>query len=136
MSEMKLLSYTDDSWHPPSVNEVTHDINPDTIGTIWTQLNKFPPISCEISNNLWPTSKISVLMPSNIQIHRQVPLSNVKILEETKVALYKLLQKFDTIILKSDNDIGQMDLIEMHIATRLDATPVVVWPYPFGSQTP
>ena len=38
--------------------------------------------------------------------------------------------KIDSITSKSDNDIGQMDLIEMYIATRPDATPVAAWPYP------
>ena len=42
-----------------------------------------------------------------------------------KTTLYKLLQKYDTIISKSDNDIGQTDLTEMDIATRPDAAPVV-----------
>ena len=41
-----------------------------------------------------------------------------------KSPLYNLLQKYDAIILKSGNDIGQTDLIEMHIGTRLDAAPV------------
>ena len=63
-------------------------------------------------------------MPSNVQIHRQVPLNDVKISKETKIALYNLLQKYDTIISKSDNDIGQTDLIKMHIATRPDAAPI------------
>ena len=63
-------------------------------------------------------------MPSNLQIHRQVPLSNAKISKETKITLYKLLQKYDAIILKHSNDIGQTDLIEVHIATRQDAAPV------------
>ena len=34
-----------------------------------------------------------------------------------------MLQKYGTIISKSDNDIDQTDLIEIHIATRLDAVP-------------
>ena len=64
-------------------------------------------------------------MPSDIQVHRQVPLNNAKILEETKLALHKLLKKFDFIISKSNNDKGQMDLIEMHITTRPDSVPVI-----------
>ena len=63
-------------------------------------------------------------MPSNVQIHRQVPLNDAKILKETKTTLYKLLQKYNTIISKSDNDIGKTDLIKMHIATASDAAPV------------
>ena len=68
-------------------------------------------------------------MTSDIPVHRQILLSNATILEETKNALHKLLQKFDTIISKSDSDIGQMGLIEMHIATRLDIAPVAAQPY-------
>ena len=72
-------------------------------------------------------------MPSDIQICRQVPLSNANNLcRATKVALHRLLQKFDTIIKKSNNDIGQMDLIEMYIATRLDSAPVTAQPYPMA----
>ena len=55
-------------------------------------------------------------MPSNVQIHRQVPLKMQKFLRETKTTLYNLSQKCDTIILKGGNDIGQTDLPEMHIA--------------------
>ena len=36
---MTPLSYVDKSVHPSSINEVTHDINPDTISTSWRQLN-------------------------------------------------------------------------------------------------
>ena len=71
-------------------------------------------------------------MPSNVQIHKQVLLNDVKISKETKTALYKLLHKYDTIILKSDNDIGQTDLIKMLIATRLDAAPIAAQPYPLA----
>ena len=65
-------------------------------------------------------------MSSNLQIYKQVQLSNNKISKETKITLYKLLQKYDTIISKSSNDIGQTDLTEMHMATKLDAAQ----PYP------
>ena len=71
-------------------------------------------------------------MPSNAQIHRQVLLNDAKISKETKIAQYKLLQKYDTIISKSDNDIGQTDLIKMHIATRPDAAPVAAQQYPLA----
>ena len=53
-----------------------------------------------------------------------------KFSKETKIALYKLLQKYDTIISKSDNDIGQTDLIQMHIGTGPDAAPITTQPYP------
>ena len=71
-------------------------------------------------------------MHTNVQIHRQVLLNDAKISEETKTALYKLLQKYDTVTSKSDNDKDQMDLIEMHIATRPDAAPAAAQPYPLA----
>ena len=36
--------------------------------------------------------KTSLIMPSDIQIHRQVTLNNANVLEETKLALQKLLK--------------------------------------------
>ena len=68
-------------------------------------------------------------MPSEIQVHRQVQLNDANISETTKLALNDLLKNIYPIILKRDNDIGQMDLIEMHIATRPDTTPVATCPY-------
>ena len=81
------------------------------------------------------TLVFSLVMPSKIQVHRQVLLNDAKI-SEKKLALDDFLQKFDFIVLKSNNDIGQMDLIEMHIATRLDATPVAAHPYPLALKHP
>ena len=46
-----------------------------------------------------------------------------------RLALNDLLQKFNPIIPKSNNDIGQTDLIEMHIAAMPDASPVAAHPY-------
>ena len=132
MDEMKLLSTSDDSWHPPSVNEVTHDISCDHIDVQHPQTDSFPSTSCKICSNSWPIPETSVLMPSNLQIHWHVPLINAKILKETKLALYGWLQKHDAIISRNNNDIGQTDLIEMHIATRLDAAPVAAWSYPLA----
>ena len=40
-------------------------------------------------------------------------------------------KKYDTIISKS-YDIGQTDLIKMHIATRLNAVPISAQPYPLA----
>ena len=54
-------------------------------------------------------------MPGDIQIYRQVLLSDTKNLKETKIKLCKMLQKYDTIISKRDNDIGQTHLIQRHI---------------------
>ena len=40
---------------------------------------------CKILSNLGSLPETSVLMPSNLQIHRQVPLSSTKIIEKTKM---------------------------------------------------
>ena len=69
-------------------------------------------------------------MPRNVQVHRQVTLNDAKLSDTTKLILNGLLQIFDQIISKSNNNIGQMDLIEIHMATRLDATPIAACPYP------
>ena len=63
-------------------------------------------------------------MPNNAQIYRQVPLKDANISKEAKTALYTLLQIYDTMISKSDNNLGQTNLIKMHIATRWGAAPV------------
>ena len=97
------------------------DISPNTFSTSWTQQIIDPHTTCKTCNNPQPKIKSSLLIPSDIQVHRQVSLNNANILEETKLALHKLLKEFDSIISKSNNDIGQTDLIEMHIATRMDS---------------
>ena len=43
-----------------------------------------------------PHPKTSVLMPSDIQIHRQVQQSNAKISKETKAVLHKLPKGLET----------------------------------------
>ena len=47
IGEMNLLSNGDDSWHPPSVNEVAHDINSDHIDTQYPQTDSFSATSCK-----------------------------------------------------------------------------------------
>ena len=69
-------------------------------------------------------------MPGAIEIYRQVPLSNAKILKETKIKVDEMLQRYHVIISKSDNDIGQTYLIQMHIAIKLDTAPIATQPYP------
>ena len=61
-----------------------------------------------------------------------VPLSDRKIWKETKIELYKILQKYDAIILESDNDIVQADLTKMHIATKPKAVPIAGQLYPLA----
>ena len=68
-------------------------------------------------------------MPSNLHIHRKVPLSNAKISKETKNSFYRLFQRYGAIISESSSDIGQTDLIKIHIATWPDTAPVAAQPY-------
>ena len=130
IGKMTPLSQTNSSVQ--HINEVTHDINPDTVSTSWTQQSIDPCTKCNMQNKPQPKIKMSVIMPSDIQVHRQVNLNNANISKETKLALQKLLQKLNSIISKSDNDIGQMDLIEMHIAKRPHSSPVAARPYPLA----
>ena len=58
------------------------------------------------------------------------------ILKETKVELCNLLQKYDAIISRSDNDIGQTDLIKKHIATKPNTNPIATKPYSLPLKTP
>ena len=118
------------------INKVTHDINPDIVNSGWTHQNINPNTRYKNCNGQQPKIKTSLLMPSDIQVHRQVPLNNVNISEETKLALQKLLNTFDSIISRSKNDIGQTDLIKMHIAMRPDSTPVTARPYPLALKDP
>ena len=103
---MKLLHNIGDSLNPQAVNEVTYDINDMTNGYVnaqWTcNLNSYSSTPCKICSNLWPIPKISVLMPSNVWIHRQVLLNDAqKFQKETKTTLYELSQKYDTTTSKS-----------------------------------
>ena len=109
---MKLLSNLYDSLNAPAVNEVGHDINSDHIDAHGMQPDSYSSPSCKTHSNLEPMPKTSVLMPSNVQIHRQVPLNNAESSKDTKTTLYKLLQKYDTIISYNDNDIGQTEFIK------------------------
>ena len=84
---------------------------------------------CESTNNPKPVSKTLISIPSAIQIHRWVPLSNAKILKETKNQLYEMLWRYKAVISKCVSDIGQTDLIKMHIARKPNAAPVVAQPY-------
>ena len=87
IGDMKLVSNSDDSWYPPSVSEVTHDISSNHIDAQYQQSDRYPSTSCKICSNSQPIAETSVLIPSNLQIHRQLPLSNARISKETKIAI-------------------------------------------------
>ena len=84
IGEMKPLSSIDDLLNPSAVNEVTHDIDSDQVDTQGMQPNSSPSNHCNICSNSQPVPNISVLMPSNVQIHRQGLLNDTKICKETK----------------------------------------------------
>ena len=89
---MKLLSSIDVTLNPSAVNEVTYNINFDHIDTQWMQPDNSLHNQCKTHSNLLSVPKTSILMPGNVQIHRQVSLSDVKISKEIKVLLYNLAQ--------------------------------------------
>ena len=98
---MIALNNSDDSWHPPSVNEVTHDISLDhirhSLSKDFTQL--FPNIIAKSMATHNHIPETSVLMPSNLQVNRQGPLSNaLKYQAKQKMHSMNLLQKYDVII--------------------------------------
>ena len=107
-----------------------HVVKQSTINADWTPLNDKKQHSRKTSENQQPLVS-SLILPGKIQVHRQLPLKDTKISEITKLALHNLLQKFDCIISENNRtkDIGHTDLIDMHIATRPDATPIAAHPY-------
>ena len=81
---MKLLSNID-SLNQSAVIEVIHDINSNHVDAQWKQPNNYPTILCKICSNLKPVPKPSVLMPSNVQIPRQVLLKDLKVSKEQRL---------------------------------------------------
>ena len=81
---MKPLNNIDESLNPSAVNEVTHDIDSDHVDAQWMPPYRVPSTQCKICWNSLPVPKPSVLMPSNLQIHRQVLLNDAIISKETK----------------------------------------------------
>ena len=100
VGEMKLLSTIDDPLKPSVVNEVTYTVDSSHVDAQWMQPDSSLYNQCRILSNLWPVPKTSILMPGNVQIHRQLLLSDVKISKETKIAVYNLLWKYNAIISK------------------------------------
>ena len=126
---MKLLSNIDDYLNPLVVNKVMYAIDSVQVDTRCMQSKNSSYNQCRSTSYSKPVLKTSVLMSGAIQIHREILLSNAKILKEIKIELYYMLQKYDAIVSKSD-DIGQTDLIQMHIAMKPDAVPSAAQPYP------
>ena len=109
---------------PLVVNKVTYGINSDHTDAPCMQSKSSSCDQGKPTSDSKPVPKTSIIIPGAIQIHIEVLLSNAKILKETKIVLYKMFQIDDAIISKSDNDIGQTDHIQIHIAMKPDATPI------------
>ena len=77
IAEMPPLSQTNNSVHP--INEVMHDIKPDTVSTSWTQNNNNCQTTCKTHDNPQSKVKTFLLMPSDIEVNRHVPINNVNI---------------------------------------------------------
>ena len=84
IGEMKPLSNIDDPVYNPAVYEVTHHVISYHINAQWTQPDSYSSTLCEVCSNSCPMPEMSVLMPSNVQIHGQVPLNNAKLSKETE----------------------------------------------------
>ena len=132
--EIEILNASDNPTESLMISKIMCKIDSDQTDTKLAQTSKFPKNSTytqiKPSNELKLMPKISIIMPSAIQIHRKMPFTDAKIAKETKDKLYEMLQKYERIISKGDNDIGQTDLIHMHIAMKPNATPIAAWPYP------
>ena len=85
IGEMTPLNQTNSSVQ--HINEVPHDINSNIVSTSWTQQSIDPQTKCKMQNKPQPKIKTSLIMPSDIQLHRQVTLINANISIETKLAL-------------------------------------------------
>ena len=125
---MKQLSSIDGPLKPLVVNEVIYAIDSNYVDAQLMQPDSSLYNQCRTPRNSQPVPKTSVFMPGNVQIYRQVLLSDTKISKETKIELYNLLQKYNVIILKNDNDIGWTDLIKIHMPRKPNATPIAAWP--------
>ena len=101
LGELKPLSNTDYPLKSLVVSEVMYAIASDQVDTQWIQSKNSSYNQCGTTNDLKPVPKTSVLKPGAIQIHRQVHLSNAKLLKETEIKLYEMLWKYDAIISKS-----------------------------------
>ena len=104
-----------------------HVVKPNTISVGWSLHVNEKCIPDKHHKDKHPLVS-TLIQPSELEVHRQVTLPDTKIVPNTKIALKNLPKKFYSVISKTSNDIGQIDLIEMHIATRPDATPIAACP--------
>ena len=113
------------------MNELMHKVKPNAIKLDWPLHNDE---ACTSNKHHKDQSTLvsALIQPSKLYVHRQVALMDAKIAPNTKIALQNLPKKLDSIISKTSNKTGQMDLIEMHIATGPDATPIATHPYPLA----
>ena len=88
---MKPLSNIDDTLNPLVVSEVTYTIDSDHVDAHLKQPDNPPYNWCITPGNSQPIPRTSILMPGNVQIHRQVLLSDTKFSKEAKIELFNLL---------------------------------------------
>ena len=72
-----------------------HNFKPNAINTNWTPFNNKTWSAHRACENPHP-----LVMPSDIQVHRQVPLSDGNISETTKLALNDLLKNLTPLFWK------------------------------------
>ena len=68
-----------------------HVVKPSTINADWTPLNDKKQLSGKTHENQQPLVS-SLILPSEIQVHRQVPLNDAKMSETPKLALMTCLK--------------------------------------------
>ena len=88
---MKPLINFDDPLKPLVVSQVTYTIDSNQFDTLCVQCKNSSYNQFGTTNDSKPVQKTSVLIPGAIQIHREVPLGNAKILKESKIKLYEML---------------------------------------------
>ena len=96
----------------------------------WTQQNINPHTKHKSQDGPQPKNKISSLMLSNIQVHRQVPLNNASITEETKLALLEVTQQIWLQNLLKQQWHRSDGLNQTAHHHKPDSTPVAVRLYP------
>ena len=116
--EMKLLSTPDNLVEPWMITENKYTIDSDQVNIQFTQTQSPSCQRCASTNDSRPVPKTLILMPGAIQIHRHIHLIDAKISKKTFNKLYELLTYYTSLISKSNKNVGQTDLIQMHITAK------------------
>ena len=94
LGKINLLSSTDDPLKLLVFSEVTYTIDSNHNDAQWMQPDSSSYNQCRTSSNSKPVPKTPILMPGDVQIHRQVLLGAAKISKKktTKIEPYKMHQ--------------------------------------------